>query len=73
MFSSAFPASGFPFAVYCTVAVLAAVIALRYLELWGEPLWHIVDVVDVAPVCDAFVCDVNFLQIHNDGAAFCFV
>jgi hypothetical protein len=42
------------------MSVLAAVEALRYLELRDELLCHVVDVVDVASVCDAFVCCVMY-------------
>ena len=70
--SRTFSASGFLFAVCGAVAVLAAVEALHYLKLRVESFWHIVKIVDVAPVCDTFVCCVDIVQIDHNGAMFCF-
>ena len=72
MFSCTFSTSGVSFAVGSTVAILAAVEALDYLELQDESFWLVVKVVDVAPICDAFVCCVDVVQIDYDGAVFCF-
>jgi hypothetical protein len=41
------------------MAILAGVEALHYLELRDESYWVIVKVIDVASVCDTFVCYVN--------------
>ena len=72
MFSCTFSTPGVSFAIGSTVAILAAVEALHYLELRDESFWLVVEVVDVAPICDTFVCCVDVVQIDYDGAVFCF-
>jgi hypothetical protein len=78
--SRTFSTSGFSFASYSPITVFAAVEALHYLELWEESFWLIIDVVDVASICDAFICCVVVVEIdHNrvvfrfDGGFFVFV
>jgi hypothetical protein len=70
IFSRAFSASGVSLAVCSTVAILAAVEELRHLELWDEWFCGVVKIVDVAPVCDTFVCRMIVVQIDHDRAFF---
>src|SRR5271168_1952208 len=71
MVSCTFSASGFPFAVCSTMAVLAAAEALHYLELRDESLWLVVKIINVTPVCDTFVCCVVIFEIDHDRTVFC--
>ncbi len=71
MFSCTFSISGFSFAVFSTIAIPTAVEVL-HLELRNKSLCTIVKIVDIAPVCDTFVCYMNVLQIDHDRAMFCF-
>src|SRR5271169_4205253 len=72
MFPCTFPTSGFPFAVCSAMAVLAAIEALHYLELRSESFWLVIEVVDVAPVCDTSVCYMIVVKINHDRAVFRF-
>ena len=60
--SRTFFASGFPFAICGAMTILTAVVALHYLELRDESFWLIVKIIDVASICDTFVCCVMLLK-----------
>jgi hypothetical protein len=79
MCSRTISASGFSFAVCGTVAVLTAVEALHYLELWDESLWLVVKIVDVTSISNTFVCCMIVVEVdhyrtvfHFDGGFFVF-
>ena len=70
MFSCTLSASGFPFAVCSAVAVLTAVEALHYLELWSESYWLVEMIVDVTPVFETSVCYMVVVEVDYDRAMF---
>src|SRR5208282_6054627 len=72
MFSRTFSASGFLFAICGPMTILTAVEALHYLELWDKTFWLIVEIVDVAPICDTFVCCVVVVEIDHYRTVFRF-
>ena len=49
VFFRTFSASGFPFAIFSSITILATVIALHYLELPDKSFCGVVKMVDVAP------------------------
>ena len=72
MCSRAFSASGFSFAICGTMAILATVEALHYLELWDKTFWLIMKIVDIASICDTFICCVIVFEIDHYRAMFRF-
>jgi hypothetical protein len=73
VFSRTLFASGFPFAVCCTVAILAAIEALHYLELRSESYWLVKKIFDVASVFETSICYMVVVKIDHDRAMFRFV
>ena len=54
------------------MTIFATVEALHYLELWDKSFWLIINVVDIAFICDTFVCCVIVVEIDHNRAMFCF-
>ena len=73
MCSRAFSASGFSFAICDTMIILATVEALHYLELWDKMFWLIMKIIDIASICDIFVCCVAVVEIDHYRMIICFL
>ena len=52
--------------------IFAAVEALHYPELWDKSFWLIVNVIDVASICDTFICCVIIIEIDHKEVIFRF-
>ena len=70
--SCTFSTSGVSFAIGSVMTLIAAVEALHHLKLCYESFCGVVKVIDVAPVCDTFVCCIMVVQIYYDRTAFRF-
>ena len=65
MFSRTFSISGFSFIICGMMIILTAIEVLHYLELWDKSFWLIMKIVDVAFICDTFICCVIVRDLRS--------
>ena len=70
--SCTFSTSGVSFAIGSATTIIAAVEALHHLKLCYESFRRVGKVIEVAPVCDTFVCCIMVVQIYYDKVLFRF-